>query len=225
MSFLQRFEQLHPASWILLWLSLALALQCLPLPILLGAALITLPLTLWLAGERFRQLLRRTRWLLLSIVLLFAFATPGVALSGWMGASGLTREGLAFAATHTLRLIQLLALLALLLERLGIPALIAGLYVLLGAIGLRRQRGRMALRLLLVLEYVEQGRELRQQGIRTHWQSWFDPHIMSANDGETPQTFAPIELHAAPLASRDRLVMLLSLLGLILAYLSLGSRA
>lgn len=224
MSLCHRLDALHPASRILLWLTLALTLQWLPLSMLLWFALAIFPLALRLAGNRFRLLLRRARWLLLSIVLLFAFATPGTLLPGAAGAFGITREGLEFAATHALRLIQLLALLAMLLERLGIPALIAGLYVLLGTLGLRRQRGRMALRLLLVLEYVEQGRELRQQGQASGWQAWFDPSLASETADEE-NAEAPIELRIAPLAASDRLIMLLTLPGLVAAYLWLGSHA
>lgn len=225
MSLFHRLENLHPASRILLWLTLALALQWLPLSALLWFALAIFPLTLRLAGDRFKLLLRRARWLLLSIIVLFLFATPGTPLPGAAGSLGITREGLEFAATHALRLIQLLALLAMLLERLGIPALVAGLYVLLGALGLRRQRGRMALRLLLVLEYVEQGRELRRQGRSSGWQAWFDPQPASATAAETTAADAPIELHIAALTPSDRLIMLLTLLGLAAAYLWLGSRA
>ncbi|MBV2235369.1 MAG: hypothetical protein KUL75_07465 [Sterolibacterium sp.] len=226
MSFRHHFATVHPASQILLWLTLTLILQWLPLSMLLWLALLIFPLALGLAGRRFRLLLRRIRWLLLSIAVLFAFATSGTLLPDPAGALGITREGLEFAATHTLRLLQLIALLAMLLERLGIPALVSGFYVLLGGIGLQQQRGRMALRLMLVLEYVEQGRELRRRGQRSGWQDWFDPaRSTSGTPAEMTQPAVPIELHIAPLTIRDRLIMLLTLPVLIAAYLWLGSRA
>lgn len=241
MSLLQRFETLHPATRIMLWLVMVLALQWLSLPALLWFALVLFPLTWRLAGPRFKLLLRRTRWLLLSIAVLFLFATPGTPLPGPASTLGIgiTQEGLAQAAVHALRLSQLLAMLALLLERLGIPALIAGLYVLLGAIGLRRQRARMALRLMLVLEYVEQGRQERSQAAaQPHqtparsWQHWFDPQLTPATPAaENEQTArnspqpASLTLSITPLKMADRLLMALSLLALLLAYLTLGRNA
>lgn len=234
MSLLQRFETLHPATRIMLWLVMVLALQWLSLPALLWFALVLFPLTWRLAGPRFKLLLRRTRWLLLSIAVLFLFATPGTPLPGPASTLGIgiTQEGLAQAAVHALRLSQLLAMLALLLERLGIPALIAGLYVLLGAIGLRRQRARMALRLMLVLEYVEQGRQERSQAAARSWQHWFDPQLAPATPAtqneqsaqNSPQP-ASLTLSITPLKMADRLLMALSLLALLLAYLTLGRNA
>ncbi len=142
---------LQPASLILGWATLTLALQWLPLAAVLWLAAIIFPAAMGYSGKRFARLLRRARWLLLSIALLCAFATPGEALL--FGTA--TREGLILAANHLLRLGLILALLALLLERFAIPELIAALYQLLAPLGPRRDR--LALRLLLVLDYVEKG--------------------------------------------------------------------
>lgn len=208
---------LHPASLLLAWLSLALALQWLALPALLGLAALVFPAALGLAGARFRLLLRRARWLLLSVVVLFALATPGSTLPGVAGQLGITGEGAEMAATHLLRLTLLLGLLAVLLERLGIPALIAGLYALLAPLGASRRRSQMALRLLLVLEYVEQGRAQRGKGTQPGWQYWLAPQG-AASALDALNDYPPIELHAAPLGGIDRLVMLLALFGLGAAY-------
>lgn len=216
--------KLHPASLLLAWLSLALALQCLALPLLLALAAAVFPLALWLAGTRLRLLLRRARWLLLSVVVLFALATPGAALPGTAGTLGITAAGAELAAAHTLRLTLLLGLLAMLLERLGIPALIAGLYALLAPLGASRRRSQMALRLLLVLEYVEQGRALRREGQQPGWKYWLDPQA-GALKSEAPETFPPVELEVAPLAGIDRLAMLLALLALGAAYWWSGAPA
>ncbi len=195
---------LHPASLILGWLSLALALQWLSLTALTGLAGIVLSAALWYSRDRFLLLLRRARWLLLSIALLFALATPGDPLPGLAGASGLTYEGCAMAATHALRLTLLLALLALLLEHLGIPALISGVYTLLAPFGENRRRSQIAMRLLLVLEYVEQGR--RDRG-HQNWKDWFNPQPIH-------DEYPPIELTVTPLTGKDYAVLLLTVAGL-----------
>ncbi|MBP9219667.1 MAG: hypothetical protein KBF29_12595, partial [Sterolibacterium sp.] len=120
---------LHPASWLLTWLFMALALQWLPLPLLLAVAAPILALALWQARPRFLLMLRRTRFLLLSILILFAAATPGEPLPGWAGTLGLSLQGSTLALAHSLRLSLLLALLALLLEHLSLAELVGGLYV------------------------------------------------------------------------------------------------
>ena len=88
-----------------------------------------------------------------SIVLLFALATPGRPLG-----FGLTAEGLSLAFEHGCRLALLLASLAVVHEILGNDGLLAGLYVLLSPLGDWRQlRQRVVARLMLVLDYVENG--------------------------------------------------------------------
>ncbi len=194
---------LNPASLLLAWLALALAMQWLPLPALLATTALLLPVVWWFSRGRLLILLRRARWLLLSIALLFALATPGVALPGPAGMLGLTYEGILLAAMHVLRLTLLLALLALLLERLGIPALVSGLYLLLKPFGDSPGRRRLALRLLLVLEYVENS----DSAERKHWRDSLSPQMNLAE-------YPPLHLTVAPLAGIDYVVMALALLGL-----------
>lgn len=206
--------KLHPASLLLAWLSLVLGLQWLPLPFLSGLALLILPLAVRYAGTRLRQLLRRTRWLLLSIALLFAYATPGHPLTEPWSKLGLTVEGLEFALLHSVRLILMLGLLALLLERLGIATLIAALYTLLAPLGSNYRRSQMALRLLLVLEYVEQGRALRAAGQSSGWRYWLMPDDLPNNPTHIRQDYPPVTLQLAPLTRRDQLLMTLTLFAL-----------
>ncbi len=194
---------LNPASLLFAWLALALAMQWLPLPALLAVTVLVIPLAWLFSRNRLLILLRRTRWLLLSIALVFALATPGVALPGTSGMLGLTHEGILLAATHVLRLTLLLALLALLLQHLGNQALVSGLYLLLRPFGGSLGSSRLALRLLLVLEYLENGSGARQG----HWRDWLNP----------PDKFAeypPLQLAVAPFTGIDYFVMALTLLGL-----------
>jgi len=118
-----------------------------------GLSALVRPIALIRAPRRTRSLLRRARWLLLSLVLLFAFATPGRPL-----AAGVTFEGLSLAAEHSLRLALLLASLAIVHEIAGNSGLLAGLYRILAPLASWRQlRQRIVTRLLLVLDYVENG--------------------------------------------------------------------
>lgn len=121
-------------------------------------AILLLPLSLVGARQRTGSLLRRARWLLLSIVVMFALATPGERLPGIGGDAGITYDGILLAAEHFLRLVLLLATLALLHERLGNAGLIGGLYWLLSPLSRgRKLRERIVVRLMLVLDYVEAG--------------------------------------------------------------------
>lgn len=204
---------LHPASLILAWLSVAILLQWQPLPMLLGLAGLIIPAALWRAGLGFRLLLRRARWLLLSLFLLFALATPGIPLPAIAGMLGLTEEGCLQAFAHVLRLAVLLALLALLLEHLGIPALIAGLYTLMMPLGDHHggRRDRIAIRLLLVLEYIERkndGGMQQAKGSATHgWRHWLDPQPADC-------LHPPLKLTVMPLNRADYGIMIALLAGL-----------
>lgn len=143
----------HPATLLTAWGLFALAVQQAPLGTLAIIAALTLPAAWLRAPARSWSLLRRARWLILSIALLFAFATPGRPL-----AAGVTLEGLDMAAEHGLRLLLLLASLAVVHEILGNNGLLAGLHLLLAPLAYwRNLRERIVARLMLVLEYVENG--------------------------------------------------------------------
>jgi hypothetical protein len=147
---------LHPATLLLAWGVLVALLQSLsPTPLAWVAALVV-PLALLFARRRCLLLIRRARWLLLSIALLFALSTPGQRLPGVAGDMGITQDGLLLAAEHVLRLLLLLASLAALHERLGTSGMMAGLYWLLAPISRwRAWRERIVVRLMLILDQVE----------------------------------------------------------------------
>lgn len=144
---------LHPATLLAGWGLFLLLVQEASLTALAVICALVLPVALIRARRRAWNLLRRSRWLLLSVVVLFAFATPGKPL-----AAGLTVEGLDLAAAHGLRLVLLLASLAVVHEILGNEGLLAGLHLILAPLASWRQlRQRLVARLLLVLDYVENG--------------------------------------------------------------------
>lgn len=148
-----RAVSFHPAVWLAGWGVAAMLLQTLELPWLAVLAAPTFALVGRHAAKDALRLIRRARWLLLTLAVLFVIATPGERLPGPAGAIGLTVDGFALAAAHVLRLLLLLATLAWLLHALGRDGLIAGLHCLLQPLG--RVRDRIVVRLLLALEYVE----------------------------------------------------------------------
>lgn len=154
--FFGQIMKFHPAAQILTWCLLVVAMQALTLnPLMIVSGLILL-CTLLVSGRKFMQLIRRTRWIMLSLLLVYAYSTPGQALVDTLGILSPSREGVADGVLQMTRLLTALAGLAILLERLHRHKLIAGLYTLLAPLqllGLSRER--FAVRLALTLHYAE----------------------------------------------------------------------
>ncbi len=173
----------HPAVQIMVWCLLVAVLQALAPTILLMAAGLIFLCALVLSRHKFIQLLHRTRWIMLSLLLIYAYSTPGQPLLDGLGIFSPSREGLIDGVSQLTRLLAALAGLAILLDRLHRQQLIAGLYTLfvpLQLLGLSRER--FAVRLALTLHYAE-AVMLRKSG---RWQdtlnSLLEPH------GETTRT-------------------------------------
>ncbi len=146
----------HPAVQILVWVVLALLVQRLqPLP-LLALCISLFGLGLLLCAKQLLSLLRRTRWVLFALLVVYAYTTPGTALLPALGIASPTHEGLQDGLLQLGRLLSVLSGLAILLELLPQTQLISGLYTLaypLRWVGLSRER--IAVRLALTLEYAE----------------------------------------------------------------------
>ena len=100
---------LHPSTKVILVIVLGIAVQ-----VLQTRALIFLGLTLMLLMIQFRavvfwRMLRRTRWLLLTLLLVFALTTPGEYLPNWPYEIGPTYEGLYSGAIQAGRLTAMIA--------------------------------------------------------------------------------------------------------------------
>ena len=150
------------------------------------------------AGARGRllRMLRRSRFLMLAMVVMFAWFTPGqrlIADPAWLSP---TFEGLLLAAIHGGRLLIALALVSLLLERLPAAELLQGLSTLarpLSVIGW--DADRLAVRLSLVMR-------LATESSGQDWRRWLD----DADDTTMPQS---VEISAHPFGASDAWVMLL----------------
>lgn len=198
--------RLHPATQILCWCALVAALQVLAASRLLALGGLVLLCAFALSPRKFLQLLRRTRWIMLSLWAIYAYCTPGQALFDDLGAFSPSREGLLDGGLQLMRLLAALAALALLLDRLHRQQLMAGLYALFAPLqwlGLSRER--LAVRLALTLHYAEAAM-LRE---RRNWQAvlggLFEP------GGETDRTIA---LPLCRFTAADLLLALLTALAL-----------
>lgn len=157
---------MHSGALILLWLfGVALIQFVAPGPLLLVTLILGLASAAYCAA-RSARLLRRIRFLLLAIVVLFAGFTPGEALlSSWPELSP-SREGMVLALEHVGRILCAVFCVAMLIQALPSHRLVGGLYALLRpfeTIGF--PAGRVAVRTLLVLNYVN------AEGV-TDWKAW-----------------------------------------------------
>lgn len=148
--------RLHPATQILIWCVLVAAMQFLPPVGLLIAGSLVLSSAFVLSRHKFVQLLRRTRWIMFSLWLIYAYSTPGQAIYEAFSPFSPSLEGLQDGGLQLMRLLAALAGLAILLDRLHRQQLIAGLYVLFAPLQwLGVSRERLAVRLALTLHYAE----------------------------------------------------------------------
>lgn len=121
-----------------------------------GFGLVVLATAVWLAGARTVQLIRRVRFLMLVLIVLFAFFTPGEILIPLLGKASPTLEGGMLAINHGVRLLVVVMLVAVLLQRTSESILVSGLVALVTPFApLGMSVDRFAVRLLLVLRYVE----------------------------------------------------------------------
>lgn len=148
--------RLHPAAQIIVWCLLVAGLQALSPGALLSVSGLVLLGASVMSGHKLVLLVRRTRWVMFSLLLIYAYSTPGQPLFELLGLFSPTREGLADGVLQLVRLLAALAGLAILLERLHRQQLIAGLYTLFAPVQwLGMSRERLAVRLALTLHYAE----------------------------------------------------------------------
>jgi energy-coupling factor transporter transmembrane protein EcfT len=200
----------HPATQILAWCLLVATIQALaPVTLLYATALVVLCALLF-SGRKFMQLLHRTRWVMLSLLLIYAYSTPGMP----MFTAGPSREGLHEGALQLARLLDALAGLAILLDHLHRLQLIAGLYTLFIPLQwLGVSRVRLAVRLALTLQYAEV-ELLRGRG---HWQEALHKLFGETEDLGSKADDRNLELPLFRLAA-DALLVTGALLLLWMAY-------
>lgn len=191
----------HPATRIFLCLCLLLVVPTLPAPALHGLALLALLSLPWLALAR--RYLWRTRWLLLMLLLILPWSTPGLYL--WPHVWSPTREGALLALQQVQRCLLVLTALALALQGLdGAGRLRAFLGCLwpLARLGLPVER--LAVRLVLTLTWLE------QQPARRTWNQWLAAWHEVVEQSLPPQT---IEIELGRWHWQDALLMLAGIAG------------
>lgn len=147
---------LHPATALVLWLFFVIWTEfAAPLWLVL-AAIILLPGLPGDAWTLFVRYLRRTRWLLLSLLVIHAYTMPGELLFPGLGGLSPQLEGMQEGGLRISRILLLLAALALLMTHVSRTDLLLGIYRILQPLKWFNINGeRIAVRLWLTLHYAE----------------------------------------------------------------------
>ena len=193
---------IHPAARLMIWLCTLIAIQRLSgvwlllgicVPFLMGRRIV----------KRGVRLVFRTRWLLVSLFVIFAWGTTGEPL--WAAAYAPTYEGLCEAGTHIGRLVLVLMAVAAFLERMSTPELLAATHASLMPLrffGLDPDRG--VVRLMLALRYAESLPRARD------WKVLLEPADLPHDE--------VLEIGNAPIGWRDRVLVLAALLMVVSFY-------
>ena len=149
---------LHSTARILLWCGWAVGVEVVSLRILTILAVVSATAFVF---ARLRhsawRLLRRSRWLMLVLLLTYAYTLPGDPIWAAWGAWSPTLQGVSAGAVRILRISLMLIALAVLLVSTSRERLIYGLYVLARPLTfLGFDRRAFAVRLGLTLEYIAQ---------------------------------------------------------------------
>lgn len=150
------------------------------------------------------KLLKRARWLFLSILLIYAFATPGEYVAGFPDAFAPTYEGLQSGLMQALRLAAMLGALSLMLATSSREQFMSGIYFLLRPfrlLGISPER--FSARLWLTLHYAE----TMPKGIIQHLkqQGWNLEQLLNAEQ-DAPES---VTLQCVSLRWWDFLVLVL----------------
>ena len=149
---------MHPVIRITLFFVAAAFLAGAQYPVMLFIAFALLVLLIRAPAAAWRApitLLRRLRWLLISMLAVYGWFTPGTALWPALGAAAPTIEGLSEGLLRAAALLLIALAAQLLITNIARPQLLGALYWLaqpLRLLGLSRER--LALRLVLTLDAV-----------------------------------------------------------------------
>ncbi|WP_229678685.1 hypothetical protein [Silvimonas amylolytica] len=164
--------------------------------------------TFAIEAARMTRMLRRMRVLLLAILLVYGWSTPGLYL--WSGGFSPTREGLWLGFLQVVRLVGVLTSLQWLLRSLAREAMFGGIYLLaapLGLLGVNRQR--WALRMTLTMDFAE-----RLLAERQDWRALW-AHISQPLDRAWLEPM-DVTLQIRPLSVPQRALLMLLLVLIVL---------
>lgn len=197
---------INPATRISIWLGFAVAVQAIGPTTLLLVTVLSVVGLIAMRVTGALSMLRRVRWLLLSLLLIYSFATPGDPAFPALGFLSPSLQGLHGGTLQAWRLALLLSTLALLLHACPRENLLSGIYILLRPLRpLGLDPERVAVRLWLTLHYAEQQ---PRKSIHSWW------HDLRAATEPAPDIASHINLELSPFTWRDTIALMAAALTL-----------
>jgi len=183
-AFLFKQDGLHPAVKIASFILLAVLI-----PHLKFSELLSLAFALSLALMHFRvrsfiSTMLRMRWLFLSMLIIYAYTTPGEYLSNWPIDLAPSYEGFGAGFYQIARISLVLAGISLLLTTSTRENLMAGIYTIIKPLSfLNVSPERFAARLYLTLQCIEKTKKQNEiQDKESGWQEGFRAHLSNAQE-------------------------------------------
>jgi energy-coupling factor transport system permease protein len=148
---------MHPFVKIILFIFTLLLMSYLSAPYLWAMCMGLCSYAIWLDYANFLRIVKRMKWLFLSIFVIYAFGTPGEFIQYFPSDFAPTKEGFALGALQIAKLLIALATLDILFSTSSKVQLMSGLHLLLSPLNLLGiNTNRFSARLLLTLDYVEE---------------------------------------------------------------------
>jgi energy-coupling factor transporter transmembrane protein EcfT len=195
---------MHPIVKILWFIFVLLLINFLSDQWLWALCTVLCALAAKLHFNSFLRVVKRMRWLFISIFIIYAFGTPGEYIQQFPVNVSPTYEGLQLGLSQISKLLIALALLSILFATSTKENLMSGLYLLLSPLKLLGfDVERFTARLILTLDYVEN--LAGKQGQKFHFHQLDD--IYSATDNL--QTEKTIVLETVPFSKWDKLMMVI----------------
>ena len=204
---------MHPFVKILYFVLILILMSFLSDQMLSMLFLLVVVMAMILQFKHFIHVVKRVRLLLLSILLIYAFATPGQYVSYLPLYLAPTIEGLEQGGLQVMRLLIALAALDLLYSNSSKEQLILGLYTLfkpLEFLGLNTER--FAVRLFLTLEYVE---DFASQHHKKFSFNQFDAIYLATDNASTDRA---IVFSMQPFGNVDK-ILIFAFIGIVLGLL------
>lgn len=187
---------LHPAHRLLIWGIFILLMAHVSFYVLCVISIIVLLLALVLAPKSIKRSFYRIRWLLITMLVIFAWSTPGVyVFSSWYAP---TLEGVYDGCEQALRLMVVIASLQIVLFGVNQMGLLSACYYLLYPLRwLGIDSHIFSLRLGLTLAYAKTWLE---SNAKLNWQRL----AMCLDDIENNQDNKVTEIEIIPFSMRDK---------------------
>ncbi|MGV3583269.1 MAG: CbiQ family ECF transporter T component [Methylophilus sp.] len=158
--------QMHVLVKFLLLLTLAVALTQLAVTYQIVLFVFLITGTVLSHLKSFSNMLRRVRWLLVILLIIYAFSTPGEYVRGFPIWFSPSYEGIQTGLMQVVKVMIMLAALSVLLTTTPRGLLIGGIYQLLSPFSmLKVDAKRFAVRIWLTMHYVESNASRTQQKI------------------------------------------------------------